>query len=753
MNEARSVPPPTPILAMQTRSLSITKGYPNLGRALRTIQNLLARLLAACSLFLAGCLLPEKFVCHLHVDQNQNFTFRYEGTMVHALLLSPGLTAKDKAESRAIAGEVAAELSKMPGIVSAKPLDNGRVSIVAEQRGRIRDQREPLFGSIHLRPGAGDSVRIEWASMSREEDIAKMDYHLDGEFKLTTDGVITSHNGVPGAVGMLDGALIALGLKSEAPMQNVAWHITRENYRTTPKAVIGSVAPKQTSLKAQGANIIFTSNVPGDDPAIKFATNYLRRVSKWEGDTILWQIWKDSFSMGFAANATWLHREIQELKGIDLQVQRRPLSEADKLNGKLDVFQVYVKPSAMRTRLMEQGVTYGAWNDPGELYQPLIMTVEQTKEGWSVICNEAIFGGKKYVALSPILDQLDPNLASVSYPVLVKPGEPIAGPQKNAIEEPAAGPRMDAMFQPRSSQNPSGNVAVANRPPPPTKLNLPPEKYQERRIQAFLALMYRDLEDGKTREQAWRFTDPVIYNGKTTSRERLPDLRVRRPPPPFIHFGKTTSREQMQAEQAAYQDRWTNIREAPHSFVIERTGPDSYNVSYMLHHWAEGRGTGAFFSGDGAMNLKIQAFADGEYFQITEWNSKVIDNQEGFLGTAGAPPRFPPRSVQARRFKGVARSPAYDWPFLLKINEPDSSGRFTGEITWTTLHAVHLVHGSWHGRVIFFHETEVLSPGYANIGPHYTAVRDENGLLQGTWSFMDVPNDTFEGGVWEMRPD
>ncbi len=701
-------------------------------------RSIAAIVLAVSILLLNGCLLPESFTAYLHIDKDQNFTFRYEGTVVFAPLVYYERKDGSIAEMDEISEGYAAELIKEPGVVSAKPVEDGRISIVVEQRGRIRDQAEPLFGGITLKTDADQSVRLVWPTIPAKEDITRMDYRLDGKFRLKTDGAISSHNGTLASAGMLDNALTMLGLRSENPEQEVSWHITRENYRTLPTAVISGVTPPQNTQKALNGDIIFTSNVPNNDSAIKFATWYLQQVSDWKGDVIRWQIWKDAFFRGFAANATWLHREIQELKQIDLKVYRKPLTTADKLNGRLDVFEVYVNSSAMRSMELRNGATFDIWRESTDAYQPLIMSVEQTAEGWFIGCSYAIFGNEKAAALSPLLTQVDPRLANVKYPMRVEPGKPMpissmsdaARDSRNLAPANAAEVNLPGHI-PSQINPPPGQKAVgipsltSALPPSPEKLNLSPDKYQERRIEMFVALMHRDLADGKSEALTWRIAEPFIYNGKKTSRK------------------------DMEEKQKAYRKKWTMVREAPWAITIKPTGPDSYSVSYLVHHWAEIRQTGDFFSSVVAITLKIKTFAEGEYFQIAEWTSKAAKKNEGLLG----PNEVQYSPLKAQRYKGVARHPDYDWPFVLEMDKPDSGGRFTGKITWINLGAVHKIHGKLHRDIVFFNESEVLSAGNALLGTQYTATNDENGTLQGTWSHMEVSRDYFSGGTWEMKPD
>ena len=94
------------------------------------------------------------------------------------------------------------------------------------------------------------------------------------------------------------------------------------------------------------------------------------------------------------------------------------------------------------------------------------------------------------------------------------------------------------------------------------------------------------------------------------------------------------------------------------------------------------------------------------------------------------------QSLADKTFKGEARSDRSQrtWPATLKITKFDErSGKFTGEITWHSLDAVHKVEGRLSGMTVVFKETEFIKKGSALLNVEYAFIY-MNGKMTGRWA-------------------
>ena len=85
--------------------------------------------------------------------------------------------------------------------------------------------------------------------------------------------------------------------------------------------------------------------------------------------------------------------------------------------------------------------------------------------------------------------------------------------------------------------------------------------------------------------------------------------------------------------------------------------------------------------------------------------------------------------------KGEAGNGNDKWPFVLKIIIfNNSNNTWVGELTWSTLNAIHRVEGKVNGSSISFKETDFIKRGNAVIGCIYNLNLDDNEVqLTGTW--------------------
>ncbi|KUO76572.1 MAG: hypothetical protein APF81_16710 [Desulfosporosinus sp. BRH_c37] len=85
-------------------------------------------------------------------------------------------------------------------------------------------------------------------------------------------------------------------------------------------------------------------------------------------------------------------------------------------------------------------------------------------------------------------------------------------------------------------------------------------------------------------------------------------------------------------------------------------------------------------------------------------------------------------------------------PFKLHFTEYNaSSGSFTGELSWTTLDAIHKVQGNISSSTLTFKETAYIKKGKAAIGPVYNLTLQGGGRFAGSWT-NDVTGHS--GQVW-----
>lgn len=79
------------------------------------------------------------------------------------------------------------------------------------------------------------------------------------------------------------------------------------------------------------------------------------------------------------------------------------------------------------------------------------------------------------------------------------------------------------------------------------------------------------------------------------------------------------------------------------------------------------------------------------------------------------------------------------FPAVIRVKEVnDATGEFTGEISWTSLNAVHKIVGRIDGKTLIFRETEFIKKGKAVLDVEYAFIYHK-GQLTGRW--YDPTND------------
>lgn len=87
-------------------------------------------------------------------------------------------------------------------------------------------------------------------------------------------------------------------------------------------------------------------------------------------------------------------------------------------------------------------------------------------------------------------------------------------------------------------------------------------------------------------------------------------------------------------------------------------------------------------------------------------------------------------------YAGKQSNPRLTWPFEFKITSINpSTGELEGELTWTSLKAVHKIVGKVSDNKLIFRESDYINKGKASLGASYTLTY--NGIenkFAGTWT-------------------
>ncbi|MFS0689408.1 stalk domain-containing protein [Sporosarcina sp. 179-K 8C2 HS] len=99
-------------------------------------------------------------------------------------------------------------------------------------------------------------------------------------------------------------------------------------------------------------------------------------------------------------------------------------------------------------------------------------------------------------------------------------------------------------------------------------------------------------------------------------------------------------------------------------------------------------------------------------------------------------------------YAGKQSNPSRTWPFEFKITSINPrTGELEGELTWTSLKAVHKIVGKVSDNKLIFREADYIKKGNALLGPSYTLTY--NGIenkYKGTWT--DGKNEVVQGDIF-----
>lgn len=128
--------------------------------------------LAATTLFMLGCLVPEKFDAKVTVNPDASYTFKYAGTVAHALARmtvkeSGALSEKDEKDFT----DEADKMREEPGMISVSHLGGGRYKLAYEISRKAGEGMEFLeaFNVYTEGDGVMTIAAIELTSKNKRE--------------------------------------------------------------------------------------------------------------------------------------------------------------------------------------------------------------------------------------------------------------------------------------------------------------------------------------------------------------------------------------------------------------------------------------------------------------------------------------------------------------------------------------------------------------------------------------------------------
>jgi len=155
-------------------------------------------LLAACTVALTGCLVPEKFAAKVDVKSDGAYSFSYSGTAMNALVasqLSQGGGLSDK-DVKALDAE-AERLKKDKEIRKAIHKGNGRYELEIEQ-ARLARQHLKVLNTFSVQTDNAGVMTISSVELKDKDkkELARLGLIVDGtlEVRVPKDVEVLSHN-------------------------------------------------------------------------------------------------------------------------------------------------------------------------------------------------------------------------------------------------------------------------------------------------------------------------------------------------------------------------------------------------------------------------------------------------------------------------------------------------------------------------------------------------------------------------------
>lgn len=158
----------------------------------------------ALVLTLAGCLIPEKFTASIAMKSDGSYTYKYDGTAIHALAAaeikkSGSLSSKDEVGLK----QEADKASKAKGVRKISYLGGGRYDLSVERELQIGQQVDVIKVMSVMKDKDG-IITIAAAALTPKDQkgLSKLGVKVDGtvEVRLPSNAQVISQNatGTPG---------------------------------------------------------------------------------------------------------------------------------------------------------------------------------------------------------------------------------------------------------------------------------------------------------------------------------------------------------------------------------------------------------------------------------------------------------------------------------------------------------------------------------------------------------------------------
>ena len=138
-------------------------------------------IISIASLFLAGCLLPEKFESKVDIKKDGSYTLTYDGTVAFAPALKKKISPKD--EKKLV--NMVKKIKKDPNVKEAKYLGNARYQITMLQKKKAGEKAyffDKRANIISVIPN-GKSITISTKKLAKRDlaAIKKLNFKVDGK--------------------------------------------------------------------------------------------------------------------------------------------------------------------------------------------------------------------------------------------------------------------------------------------------------------------------------------------------------------------------------------------------------------------------------------------------------------------------------------------------------------------------------------------------------------------------------------------
>ncbi|MCK4813809.1 MAG: hypothetical protein KAT14_07720 [Candidatus Marinimicrobia bacterium] len=150
---------------------------------------------------LQGCWIPEDFETTIKVNKDGSYTFTYDGTLTHFLVLAAAKDGTLKEEDEADMKEQETAFKKEPGYKKVKYLGEGRYKVLVDTTGKAGETYYFMSSDIKffaIDPQDDGTLRISTATAKKEEieEIKKIDVNISGTLTVIVEqgAKVLKHN-------------------------------------------------------------------------------------------------------------------------------------------------------------------------------------------------------------------------------------------------------------------------------------------------------------------------------------------------------------------------------------------------------------------------------------------------------------------------------------------------------------------------------------------------------------------------------